>query len=358
MDEFEELKAAQEFDSALQQNAPFSEIRNLFDRYGEDCTGVFGKMKLFKSILSAEFFEQYNKAQLWVIWRFLRFSSYYRRDGMNILAVHIVQNQRIPVKYRAFIFDVIPTVNLIRLTEEDMRLLPLGVLVNCSEIRLPRVMKKLIIGRTKDETTFLKNCWLLCSGITYKKGREILVKSIQNDSVSQFEITRQLLGLDVEKRLLDSLVSNGAINIFFYLLLKCPKKVLRDRSLELWLFAICRDLNGDKALPFINKIEELRPGVIASAKDPWGNNLLWYIVLHKASQQINRMFCRDEAIKYRLIELGCDPDSKNMFGLSARLVEENNERSYEEFFFCRFYGCPTYGLDRTRKDRRIFGITP
>ena len=139
-------------------------------------------------------------------------------------------------------------------------------------------------------------------------------KAIDNDYVSVFEMNRQLRGKEISVTMLVFLLRHHAVMCFLHLLAHFPKKVYKCRSPEEWLFTVCRGCPQQTAIPIIRSIEEDKPGIVANARDPWGNNLLWNTLLNR---------CGCSYIQEELLSLGCDPDAENQWGLSYRLVQEN-----------------------------------
>ena len=76
----------------------------------------------------------------------------------------------------------------------------------------------------------------------YDPGNEQIREAIRRDSVSMFEISRQINGSNIGVLLMDCLVQESAANIFFYLLKKYPGKILKMRSMSNWIVAILRNV--------------------------------------------------------------------------------------------------------------------
>ena len=154
------------------------------------------------------------------------------------------------------------------------------------------------------------------SNFALKPCNEQLIKAICMDSISLFEINRQLLGIDIGASLLDSLIIKGAENIFLHLLKNNPEKVFKTRSKENWLFAIVNSRLHEKiVIRFINLFETIDPGIVARVRDPWGNSLLLYAPI------IDRDFSK-EPLPRRLIELGCEQPCWNISGLSGYAIQK------------------------------------
>ena len=139
-------------------------------------------------------------------------------------------------------------------------------------------------------------------------------KAIVSDHVSVFEMDRQLHGKGIHNSMLAFLLLHHAVKCFLYLLSHFPEKVCRIRTAEEWLFTVCRCSSADMAIPIIQAIEQYRPGIVANARDPWGNTLLWNTLQNRNPTE--------ELQKY-LISHGCDPDASNQWGLSFTIIKEN-----------------------------------
>jgi len=140
-------------------------------------------------------------------------------------------------------------------------------------------------------------------------------KGIREDSVSIFEMNRQMAGRNITNTMLQILLHFDAVKCFLHLLAHFPKKVYKCRSADEWLFTVCRNCSPKTAIPIIQYLEEDKPGIVSSTRDPWGNTLLWNTCANR-DRRVNE-------IQKVLIDLGCDPDVENQWGLSFRLVQEN-----------------------------------
>lgn len=147
------------------------------------------------------------------------------------------------------------------------------------------------------------------------KGTAEFLEGIRQDSVSIFEMHRQMAGRESAITMLLHLLDANAVKCFVYLLAHFPKQVYKCRPAEEWLFTVCRNTSENTAIPTIQLIEEEKPGIVASACDPWGNTLLGNMLQNRK---------RDEKLQNFLISLGCAPDALNQWGLSYRIVKENN----------------------------------
>ena len=146
------------------------------------------------------------------------------------------------------------------------------------------------------------------------EGTPEFLEGIRQDSVSIFEMHRQMAGRKITITMLLYLLRFDAVKCFTYLLTHFSKQVYKCRSPEEWLFTVCRNTSADTAIPIIRSIEEDKPGIVASSRDPWGNTLLWNMLQNRNSVK---------NLQNVLISLGCDPDALNQWGLSFRIVKKN-----------------------------------
>ena len=62
-------------------------------------------------------------------------------------------------------------------------------------------------------------------------------------------------------------------------------------------------------------------GIVGSARDPWGNTLLWNTFANRNSTP---------TLRTELLRLGCDPRAENEWGLSYQLVRDNILDKYRD----------------------------
>ena len=132
-----------------------------------------------------------------------------------------------------------------------------------------------------------------------------LMNAITTDDIAQFEIQRTLQNRAFTISLVKTLFKHGACKILAHHIDTTeafidPKDILFSCASTLPSSCIC----------LIKALESRHPGIVANARDIFGNNALWY-GLHRLGQ--NR--CAPEVEKH-LIELGCDPESSNLLDLS------------------------------------------
>ena len=74
----------------------------------------------------------------------------------------------------------------------------------------------------------------------------------------------------------------------------------------------------------IAEFEKNEPGIIARIRDPWNNTLLWYTPTY------------DKDIRKMLMDFGCCIEAKNAFGLSVKMLDENNADCYKREFIEKY----------------------
>jgi len=292
MNEIEAIKAAKEFDEVLLERKPFSVFSNLFDSYGNNCPYIFHKMIAYDMMLNADFLIQCNKAHLYAI--------YLSMPGMcesERIATRILLDKTIPLEIRAFF---------------------------CREISYRKLTYE-----TPAEKFFLEEISPLdfsrTGSIINRPNRDKLNEAINSDSISSFELNRQLLGIEIRKTLIEYLLMRNAPHIFSYLLSKYPQKFYSVRSKENWMFYILNNMQERRifestALHLLAEFEKNEPGIIARIRDPWNNTLLWYTPAY------------DKDIRKVLMDFGCCVEAKNAFGLSVKMLDENNADCYKREF--------------------------
>ena len=138
---------------------------------------------------------------------------------------------------------------------------------------------------------------------------------IVNDKCSLFELNRQFEGRRICDSMLECFIHCTAVQCFTYHLSHYQKQVFRLRSPEEWLFTVCRCAKEKLAVAAVNEIERQFPGIVASARDPRGNTLLWNTFVNENPT---------EELREELIRLGCDPNAKNKWDLSYQLLKDND----------------------------------
>ena len=141
-----------------------------------------------------------------------------------------------------------------------------------------------------------------------------LHKTMIKDCVSAFEMTRRLENRRISDSMMAIMIMHNSADCFAYLLAHYPERVFNLRSPEEWLITVCREARQKLAVAAVNELEREFPGVVRRTRDPWGNTPLW-----------NTFFNLEptEKLRAELIRFGCDPDEKNEWGLSYRLLRDN-----------------------------------
>ena len=164
---------------------------------------------------------------------------------------------------------------------------------------------------------FIKNT---SGNFSDKKVSPSLAVAVQADSVPILEMNRTLAGCGIGLSLLLLMLRKNAVQCFAHMLTHYPKRVFRLRSPEEWLFTACRCAGELSAVAAVAEIERQFPGIVASARAPWGNTLLWNTLANDNET---------EKLQTELIRLGCDPNSENEWGLSYQLVTDNPVEKYK-----------------------------
>lgn len=143
--------------------------------------------------------------------------------------------------------------------------------------------------------------------------------AILSDSISQFEIMRSLAAERVSRNLFTGILKAHAPQIMAYVLqsIFCRKReFLQDRI----LFCVSgnRRVPEETACVVIRTLEEIAPGTIESAVDPFGNTLLWYAASFRGAAP-------DSLLIQTLLACGADPHRRNHLNLSYALITEHVE---------------------------------
>ena len=290
--------AADAFDSIFRENAPFEDFCRIFDAC-EDPEKVFMSMLYCDRLVGRDFLAKCEKKHLFAIYNFL---SDCRNSTSIRLASQVVWDRRIPDPVRALFWHI-----------AEERASPF-----CNS------MKSVELG-TDEESSFDRKTSFASEWYDSPRGINSpqLEDAIRHDSAALFEISRQLSGKQIRITLLEHLLKQKAGECFACLLRTNSQKIFKIKSPEEWLLLFCRSVSEKTALLLVETMEKLLPGIVARVKDPWGNNLLWHARISR------NHWDRKTDLMRKLAELGCDADSRNHFGLSVSLVEEN---SYERYF--------------------------
>ena len=291
--------AAAAFDSVFREDAPFEDFCHIFDEC-EDPEKVFMSMLYCDRLVSRDFLARCEKKHLFAIYKFL--SNSRRRTSFRLTS-QVVWDRQIPDSVRALFWHIV---------EESH-------LSSCSSMKYDWELETDAESSAFNRKTAFAERYDSPKGIISPQ----LEDAIRHDSVALFEINRQLSGKQIGVSLLEHLLKREARQCFACLLNTNSQKIFKIKSPEEWLFLFCRVVSEKTAVLLVETMENLLPGIVARVRDPWGNNLLWY-----ARQSQNHWTQHTELMR-ELVDLGCDADSRNNFGLSVSLVEAN---SYERYF--------------------------
>ena len=177
------------------------------------------------------------------------------------------------------------------------------------------VLAKIVITSEDDEASvFIKH-----TGLSHRSAKirtpPAMAEIVENDRSSLFELTRQFEGRRICTSMLEYLIKSNAARCFTCLVSHYPEEVFRLRPPEAWLFTVCRNAKKELAVAAVDEIERQFPGIVGSARDPWGNTLLWNTFVNGNPA---------EALRDELIRLGCDPNAANEWGLSYQLLKDND----------------------------------
>ena len=311
MNEVERIRAAGKFDSIFMDDESFFEFNCLFERYGKDCPAIFEHIRFIDKMLSPDFICQCDDCQLFAIQHGIMSD---KDNGIYMLAKAIL-DRRIPDRIRAVFYNTLREMWFYN----DYEFQRLNKGLHGDTRALFDIIIRHKVG-TEEQILFARQILSMnikrSSNFALKPCNEQLIKAICMDSISLFEINRQLLGIDIGASLLDSLIIKGAENIFLHLLKNTPEKVFKTRSKENWLFAIVNSMLHEKiVVKFINLFETIDPGIVARVRDPWGNSLLLYAPI------VDGDFS-NKPLHRRLIELGCEQPCWNISGLSGYAIQK------------------------------------
>ena len=287
-----------ELDVLFCTHAPISQIQEFFSQNQDDLVDIFSKMICWSYLLSPDFIASMESSGVRMICIFLdkRLRMGYA-DKMYICAA-IIMSEWIAADKRAMFWHVLKNITC--------PVLPAAVQqdIDCAR---KTFLYHIMPGEKSD---FLQRTTI---GTVIFEGSDGIMAGIRGDSVSDFEANRQASGENISPAMLLYLLQSGAVKCFLNLLEHFPKRVFACRTAEEWLFTVCHDAAAATAVPVILRLEKMKPGIIARARDPWGNTLLWHTLARDGA----------EAIQRTLIFNGCDADAANPWGLSWRLVRKN-----------------------------------
>ena len=311
--EIEKLKAeyadnfakAEVLDKLIVSGRPFGEFKLFYDAFPQDWRHVFRKSVFLDRLFTAEAISAYDFPQLMVIHEMMSSELHYLH-AMRY-AAQIVMEPRIPAERRALFWHVI------RAGHYPYSGAPVWMLGRSVFMDNPSIRESLL-NRTvvTPELEFIKNT---SDNTRVRKITGAMGDAIQKDSVPILEMNRTLEGRSIGISLLIYMLWEDAAQCFAYMLSHYPKRIFELRSPEEWLFMVCRCAREKLAVAAVNELERQFPGIVRRAHDPWGNTPLWNTLANARPV---------ETLQTELIRLGCDPDEKNEWGLSYRLVRDND----------------------------------
>lgn len=153
----------------------------------------------------------------------------------------------------------------------------------------------------------------LLSRLDHKNLPEKLLQTIRDDNVPTFDLLHTtLLGRKMSRSLCKVILANRAYKI----IMSRPNHFEAVMPAEEILF-YCVSALDESAVPLINFLEERHSGIVANARDNYGNNALWYGLHHR----FNSKRCLPKT-EQALLGLGCDPDAPNCLDLTYRSMIE------------------------------------
>ena len=289
---------AHELDRLFCTRASADRIQNFFCNARNDLIEIFSRMICRNCLFSPEFIAAAENCWVKKICIFLNRKAVTGYDAKMHICAAIIMSEWIAADKRAMFWHVLKNIT--------WPVLPAAVQqdIDCAR---KTFLYHIMPGEKSD---FLQRTTI---GTVIFEGSDGIMAGIRGDSVSDFEANRQASGENISPAMLLYLLQSGAVKCFLNLLEHFPKRVFACRTAEEWLFTVCHDAAAATAVPVILRLEKMKPGIIARARDPWGNTLLWHTLARDGA----------EAIQRTLIFNGCDADAANPWGLSWRLVRKN-----------------------------------
>ncbi len=298
-----EFLAPDRFLSQVIRHGDMDDFRNFFKRYamsGRKWKNF--KIEEYDSIIGPRWMARFEPAHLKWVYHLLSANDSHLKCTLKLAA-----DRRIAVERRALCFHAV-------FSAQTHFITAFGVIAR------PRLwwynregwQAFLSILRRGDDDAFLRRL-----GCTLRRDYAVsdaLRRAAASDSVSLFEMNRELENRQVCDSLLQFLIRCNAAKCFVYFLANHPAKVFKLRSPREWLLTVCRCAGDELAVAAVNELERQFPGIVASTRDPWGGSALW------------STFCKTEPkekLWAELLRFGCDPDGENEWGITPRLLLEN-----------------------------------
>ncbi|MBR4662775.1 MAG: hypothetical protein IKO93_02775 [Lentisphaeria bacterium] len=294
------LDKAHELDALFCKHASISQIQNFFSDNQDNLVDIFSKMICWSNLFSTEFIASIELPFVKQICLFLnnRIVMGYSTK-MNFCAA-VIMAEWIDAEKRAMFWNVLKNIT------SSTNYADSSVMEEINTAR-KTFLYHIMPGEKSDfmqRTTF---------GTEDFEGSDRIMEAIRQDSVPLFEKSRKIERLDISITMLNFLLRSDAVKCFVHLLDHYPRQVFKLRSAEEWLFTVCHDVCEKTAILVILWLEAKKPGIIATARDPWGNTLLWHTLARGKAEEIQRT----------LIFRGCDANAANQWGLSFRIVKRN-----------------------------------
>lgn len=298
---------ARELDALFCDHAPLERINQFFCENQENLIDIFRAMICCNNLFSLELIAA-DVPNVRIICMFLKTIQTMSFACQMHYCASVIMSNWIPDVKRALFWNVMIDLSYPWSGVPDESFTH-DVFINNDDARRSLLYHK----KDGEKRDFVKNTEISKRDI---EGTAELIwgRGIRQDSVSIFEMYRQMAGRKITVTMLHCLLRFHAVKCFVYLLANFPEKVYKYRTPEQWLFTVCRNSSAETAILIVQWIEEDRPGIVANVRDPWGNTLLW-----------NTLHNRHSVGKLQnvLVSFGCDPEALNQWGLSFRIVKEN-----------------------------------
>lgn len=294
---------AQELDKLFQIRAAIPQIEHFFELNQDKLDEIFGRMICFNNLFSPDFISAIDDQYIKIISVFLRSNRCLGYDNTMCLCATITMAEWIKPEKKAFFWYIIAE-TCYPWSGNPGAFFAQDIFMDNDDARKAFIYYQ----KEGDKYSFVKNTMI---GTRDFKASQAMLEGIQNDSVSIFEMHRQMQYSQITITMLQYLLHYDAVQCFIYLLAHYPRQVYKCRTAKEWLFTVCRNSSRQTAVPVIQWMEENQPGIVASARDPWGNTLLWYTLKNRNNSM--------EEIQETLIALGCDPNVLNRWGLSFQV---------------------------------------
>ena len=308
-------RRARQLDALFCNHAPFEEINQFFGENQKNLIDIFQKMKHADKLFSEDFIATIDSRYVKDICLHMMHRSQHEYYINIFNSLSFVHASRLDTKKKALFWNLLSKLTISSYSEYiPDEFWYKDIFTDSIYASYPRVFR----DKQWNTYDFIRErmlATLTCFTRSIKPDNELL-DIINHDYASLFAMYHHLRGKRLTKAMLLYLLLHNAQKCFSYLLGCCSiRELYKYRTPEAWLFTVCRNCHAGIAVPLIQVIEEDIPGLVANAHDPWGNTLLWNtLVNHNDSV---------EEIQNTLINLRCDPDASNQWGLSFQIVKEN-----------------------------------